>query len=400
MVALIWLRGLLAHRRRRLVSTALGVAVAVALLASIGTFLSSTTSQMTGRAVGACPSTGRSRCSPARAPAAVLERRPAPRRASPARCRVGFAPTRGLLGGDRRVDAARPGPAACSGCPTATRRRSRRELRMLAGRGDRRAAGPADRRQPARAARRRRSRRHGPDRRRRSRRRHRRPARRRLAVPAASARPPARSPGAAGQRGAAAPASSFDRVAHARAVVTQIHVGLDHALPGSPSAAYTAGHRAAPGTWRRSSPAAGSSATTRRPRSTQRPPRRALRPAAVPVPRPARRHPRRAGDARRSRPPARDRRRRDAALLRDARRDDPPADRPRRWPRRRSPRGVGIAVGLAAALADRASVVRHRELRRATLRRDPVGRRRGARRASLIAAAIDRAARPGATPAH
>ncbi len=52
MVALTWLRGLLAHRRSRLLSTALGVAVGVALLASIGTFLSSTTSQMTQRAIG------------------------------------------------------------------------------------------------------------------------------------------------------------------------------------------------------------------------------------------------------------------------------------------------------------------------------------------------------------
>jgi putative ABC transport system permease protein len=38
MVALMWLRGLLAHRRSRLLSSALGVAVGVALLASIGTF--------------------------------------------------------------------------------------------------------------------------------------------------------------------------------------------------------------------------------------------------------------------------------------------------------------------------------------------------------------------------
>ena len=36
MVALTWLGGLLAHRRTRLVATALGVAVGVALLASIG----------------------------------------------------------------------------------------------------------------------------------------------------------------------------------------------------------------------------------------------------------------------------------------------------------------------------------------------------------------------------
>ncbi|HEV7805938.1 MAG TPA: ABC transporter permease [Solirubrobacteraceae bacterium] len=50
MVTLTWLRGLVAHRRARLVSTALGVAVGVALLASIGTFLSASTSKMSARA--------------------------------------------------------------------------------------------------------------------------------------------------------------------------------------------------------------------------------------------------------------------------------------------------------------------------------------------------------------
>ena len=50
MLTLTWLRGLLAHRRGRIISTALGVALGVALLASIGTFLSSTTSKMTSRA--------------------------------------------------------------------------------------------------------------------------------------------------------------------------------------------------------------------------------------------------------------------------------------------------------------------------------------------------------------
>lgn len=50
MVTLTWLRGLLAHRRGRILSTALGVAVGVALIASIGTFLSATTSKMTSRA--------------------------------------------------------------------------------------------------------------------------------------------------------------------------------------------------------------------------------------------------------------------------------------------------------------------------------------------------------------
>src|SRR5436305_5492228 len=42
--------GLLAHRRARLMATALGVAIGVALLASIGTFLSASTSRMTARA--------------------------------------------------------------------------------------------------------------------------------------------------------------------------------------------------------------------------------------------------------------------------------------------------------------------------------------------------------------
>lgn len=55
MVALTWLRGLIAHRRTRLLSTAAGVAVGVALLASIGTFLSSTTSKMTQRAIERVP---------------------------------------------------------------------------------------------------------------------------------------------------------------------------------------------------------------------------------------------------------------------------------------------------------------------------------------------------------
>ncbi|HMG44259.1 MAG TPA: FtsX-like permease family protein [Acidimicrobiales bacterium] len=52
MVGLIWLRGLLARRRGRLVATAAGVAVAVALLASLGVFLSASKASMTHRAVG------------------------------------------------------------------------------------------------------------------------------------------------------------------------------------------------------------------------------------------------------------------------------------------------------------------------------------------------------------
>ncbi len=51
MVALNWLRGLIAHRPTRIFATAVGVAVGVALIASIGTFLSSTNAKMTQRAI-------------------------------------------------------------------------------------------------------------------------------------------------------------------------------------------------------------------------------------------------------------------------------------------------------------------------------------------------------------
>jgi putative ABC transport system permease protein len=55
MTALIWLRGLLAQRRGRILATTVGVAVGVALLASIGAFMSSTTSKMTQRAITRVP---------------------------------------------------------------------------------------------------------------------------------------------------------------------------------------------------------------------------------------------------------------------------------------------------------------------------------------------------------
>ena len=51
MVALNWLRGLLTHRPTRILATAIGVAVAVALIASIGAFLSATNAKMTQRAI-------------------------------------------------------------------------------------------------------------------------------------------------------------------------------------------------------------------------------------------------------------------------------------------------------------------------------------------------------------
>src|SRR5262249_50361824 len=50
-----WLRGLALHRPARLLGTAAGVAVGVALLAAIGTLLSATSAQMTERAVTQVP---------------------------------------------------------------------------------------------------------------------------------------------------------------------------------------------------------------------------------------------------------------------------------------------------------------------------------------------------------
>jgi putative ABC transport system permease protein len=95
MVALTWLRGLLAHRRSRLLSTALGVAVGVALLAAIGTFESSTTSKMTQRAIGQVPVDWQVEAQTGANPAAVLARtRRQPGVASA--LAVSFASTTGL----------------------------------------------------------------------------------------------------------------------------------------------------------------------------------------------------------------------------------------------------------------------------------------------------------------
>src|SRR5262245_27064377 len=55
MLSFDWIQGLIARRRGRLVATAAGVAVAVALLASIGAFLSGTSASMTERAASRVP---------------------------------------------------------------------------------------------------------------------------------------------------------------------------------------------------------------------------------------------------------------------------------------------------------------------------------------------------------
>ena len=72
MIALTWLRGLIAHRPMRVLATALGVAVGVALIASIGTFLSATNAKMTQRAIARVAVDWQVQAQPASAPGQVL----------------------------------------------------------------------------------------------------------------------------------------------------------------------------------------------------------------------------------------------------------------------------------------------------------------------------------------
>ena len=133
MVALTWLRGLAAHRRSRLLSTTLGVAVGVALLAAIGTFLSATTSQMTQRAIGQVPVDWQVEAQSGSNPADVLartRRQPGVARALP----VAFAPTSGLRarsGGSTQ----QTGPGRVLGLPDGYAKAFPGVLRVLAGSG-------------------------------------------------------------------------------------------------------------------------------------------------------------------------------------------------------------------------------------------------------------------------
>ncbi|MDX6688043.1 MAG: putative transport system permease protein, partial [Baekduia sp.] len=132
MVALTWIRGLLARRRSRLLSTAAGVAVGVALLASIGTFLSSTTSKMTQRAIGQVAVDWQVEAQNGSNPSTVLaqvRRQPGVRQALP----VTFAPTTGLqaaAGGSTQ----QTGPGRLLGLPDGYSATFGDQVRVLAGR--------------------------------------------------------------------------------------------------------------------------------------------------------------------------------------------------------------------------------------------------------------------------
>ena len=120
MVALNWLRGLLAHRPTRIIATALGVAVGVALIASIGTFLSSTNSKMTQRAIARVAVDWQVEAQPGASPSAVLSAVrvfPGVRRALPVRFAGAGSLTATTQGSTQTTGAARvlglpPGYAA------------------------------------------------------------------------------------------------------------------------------------------------------------------------------------------------------------------------------------------------------------------------------------------------
>jgi len=133
MVALIWLKGLLTHRRGRVLSTALGVAVGVALLASIGTFLSSTTSKMTSRAITRVPVDWQVEASKGSKAAAVLasvRKQPGVTKAVP----VSFAGTTGLTARSQG-STQQTGPGKVLGLPPGYAQTFPGQIRVLQGSG-------------------------------------------------------------------------------------------------------------------------------------------------------------------------------------------------------------------------------------------------------------------------
>ncbi len=113
-----WLAGLLRHRGGRLAMTATGVALAVALIAALGTFLAASKATMTARATRSVAVDWQVEVTPGADPAAAL----AAVKAAPGvkdALAVGFARTADS-GPPPRAPPRRPDRASCSGCPTAT----------------------------------------------------------------------------------------------------------------------------------------------------------------------------------------------------------------------------------------------------------------------------------------
>jgi putative ABC transport system permease protein len=237
MVALTWIRGLLAHRRGRLLATAAGVAVGVALLAAIGTFLSSTTSKMTQRAIGQVSVDWQVEAQNGANPSDVLTKvrhQPGVQRALP----VQMATTSGLqaaAGGSTQ----QTGPGKVLGLPDGYAKTFPGQLRVLSGRGDgvllyqqtaaNLHARPGDTVTVGVG--------HG------------RSARLKVDgvvdLPAIDSlfqkvgAPVGAQPQAPPDNVILLPQRTFDQVERGASVTTQVHTRLAHRLPGSPSAAFT-----------------------------------------------------------------------------------------------------------------------------------------------------------------
>lgn len=131
MLGVIWLRGLVTRRGFRLAATAAGVAVAVALLASIGTFLSASKATMTQRAAARVSVDWQVETQSGADATAVLDTT----RATPnvrAALPVGFASTSGLqatVGGSTQTT----GPGVVLGLPAGYRAAFPGEIRPLVG---------------------------------------------------------------------------------------------------------------------------------------------------------------------------------------------------------------------------------------------------------------------------
>ena len=95
MIALIWFKGLLSRRRGRLLGAVAGVALTVALLATIGAFIASSGTSMTKRAISDVPVDWQIQLSPGSDPSAAAK---AVGKATPytALQRVGYADSAGL----------------------------------------------------------------------------------------------------------------------------------------------------------------------------------------------------------------------------------------------------------------------------------------------------------------
>uniref|UniRef100_UPI001A9554C6 ABC transporter permease n=1 Tax=Actinomadura roseirufa TaxID=2094049 RepID=UPI001A9554C6 len=131
MLVLIWLRGLLARRPARLVMTAVAIAVAVGLLASLGTFLTSAKSTMTQRSAARVAVDWQVELQPGAAVPDLRTLAPGVKAALP----VGFAATTGLQSRSQG-QVLDTGPGQVLGLPPGYAHAFPGELRTLTGRPD------------------------------------------------------------------------------------------------------------------------------------------------------------------------------------------------------------------------------------------------------------------------